>query len=311
MNERTGKIYFIHEGKEAYPEIAAYKAFFAGAYETQDLHPRKVEEVKDLGRSVAWHIMGFYPKRPRAALVVHDYRSLSVGRTRWIKDRIKRYGNARPDVRIFQNAAMRDAMGFRDNVATTLLPMGVSPEILSFREEEKGEPIFDFCYMGAMSAERKTEEMIDSFLRRYGGSKTFVLYGTPEPFLLERYKNHKNIIFAGRLPQRELFPALRRARAAVNYFPVHAPHSLQTPTKLLEYAALGLRILSNEQPQSRLVCEKHGVRSLWGSPRDMFAAAPDALDWETNETVDPSSFLWPGVIARSGIAALIEKEGRA
>lgn len=307
MKQGLKKIVFIHEGKEAYPEIDAYRAFFAGAYETQVVSPSEVAALPDLAQTICWFVMGFYPSRPKAGLVVHDYRSLSIGRLWWLKDRLKRWGNARPDLRLFQNSSMQSDLGFASDVPTAYLPMGVPPEILAFAEEPAAKAECDFCYIGVMSAERRTELMLDSFLKRFGGSKSFCLYGRPEPALVQRYKAHANIQFAGRLPQPELFARLRRARVAVNYFPLHHPHNRQTPTKLLEYAALGLRILCNEQNQSRAAAEAYGIACSWGPAEDMFRDVPDDLNWPANETLDASPFLWPGVIARSNIAALLEK----
>lgn len=306
MTPSFQKIYFIHKGKEAYPEIAAYRSFFEGSFETQEIHPKKLAEQPDLARSICWHIMGFYRARLPAGLIIHDYRSLSVGKLHSLKDRIKGRLNATPDIRVYQNEAIQKALGIRDSIPSVFLPMGAPPEILSFRKAAP-PPAFDFCYIGALSAERRTREMLDSFLRRYGKTKTFHLYGQPESCLVKRYQKHQNIVFEGKLPQKELFSVLRRARVAVNYFPNHAPHKDQTPTKLLEYAALGLRILSNEQPQSRLTSRKYGIHSLWGPAEDMFRNGPDVLDWQDNEDLDPAPFLWPDVIASSGLSALIDK----
>jgi len=99
---------------------------------------------------------------------------------------------------------------------------------LDFRDEEK-EKSHDFVYIGAMSAERRTNLMLDSFLGRYGSAKTFLLLGLPESTIVKRYSEHPNIIFAGRKSQPEVFRLLQLSRCAVNYFPVHYPHVLQTP----------------------------------------------------------------------------------
>ncbi|MFA6279340.1 MAG: hypothetical protein WC612_00920 [Bdellovibrionales bacterium] len=306
---RFSKIIFVHGGREAYPEIAAYRAFFASRYETAEERPHSSALAFDLSQTIVWMIMGFYPKKPPAGFVIHDYRSLSIGRLWRIKDWVKRMANAKPDVRIFQNEAMAKAMGFGDGVPTFFLPMGVPPFVASCRAKAKESYDCDFCYIGVMSAERRTQEMIDSFLKRFGSAKIFHLYGEPEPFLGELYKENTNIVFKGRQSQQAVFAALTRARAAVNYFPNHHPHRLQTPTKLLEYAALGLRIACNEQPQSRLTSQQYGIHCWWGVAQDMFALMPDELTWPDNQLFDPAPLLWPSVIERSGIAALLETEG--
>lgn len=307
MLSRIKKIYFIHEGKEAYPEIAAYRSFFADHFETQEVRPSEVCALCDLSSSICWYIMGFHKARPNAGLVIHDYRSLSIGRFWFIKDQIKRLLNAKPDIRIFQNAEMQKALCLNDNVPTLFLPMGVPEFILDYRPEKKPAPDHDFCYIGVMSKERCTTLMIDSFLRRFGGTKSFLLFGLPEEEIVQKYHAHKNVIFMGRKPQQEVFTSLARTRVAVNYFPNHNPHKLQTPTKLLEYAALGLRILCNEQPQSRSVAARYGLSCHWGSATDMFAAVPEELYWPDNSSFDPRPLLWPEVIATSGIKEAIDR----
>ncbi len=306
---RFSKIIFVHGGKEAYPEIAAYRAFFDGLYETMEMPFASLAQAGDLTHGIVWMIMGFYPKRPPAGLVIHDYRSLSVGRLWRIKDWVKRRANAKPDFRIFQNEAMEKAMGFEDGVTTLFLPMGVPPFVATHRAKTEETHDCDFCYIGVMSAERRTQSMIDSFLERFGASKSFHLYGEPESFLVERYKEKTNIVFKGRQNQQTVFEALARARVAVNYFPNHHPHRLQTPTKLLEYAALGLRIACNEQPQSRQTSQRYGLECWWGAAHDMFASMPEDLVWEDNRAFDPAPLLWPRVIEKSGIAALLKEKG--
>jgi len=302
------KIYFIHEGKEAYPEIAAYRAFFAGTFATQEVHPDEVDRLPDLATSICWFIMGFYCKRPKAALVIHDYRSLSIGVLWPIKDLVKRIFNAKPDIRIFQNREMQAALGLADSVPTVFLPMGVPDFIVDYRLTERPAPTHDFCYIGVMSMERQTYLMLDSFLKRFGSHKSFHLYGVPEQAIVDRYRPYSNIVFKGRKTQPEVFHALQSTRVAVNYFPNHNPHKLQTPTKLIEYAALGLRILCNEQPQSRLVAATCGLSCLWGAAKDMFADVPEELTWPDNGSFDPKGLLWPAVIENSAIADQIARK---
>ena len=298
---RSGKIYFVHDGKAAYPELAAYKRYFDGSYTAEELSQDEVRTRSDLSESICWHMMGFYPKALPAKLVIHDYRSLSVGRFRSLKDRMKGMFNASPDLRIFQNEPMRKAMGFSDAVPTLLLPMGVPEFVSASRRESAAGSTGPYCYIGAMSAERKTHLMIDSFIKRFGSEKIFSLYGDPEPYLVDRYKDHQNIEFLGKFPQDILFNKLKAAAACVCYFPNHYPHLLQTPTKLLEYAALGQRIIANKQAISLETAKTYGIACLWGDTEDMFAGAPDSATWEDNIDTDYALFTWPEVIRKSGV----------
>jgi len=55
---------------------------------------------------------------------------LSVGGTAGLKDIAKRYLNARPNLRIFQNTRQQDIMKFNDDVPSVILPMGALPALL-------------------------------------------------------------------------------------------------------------------------------------------------------------------------------------
>lgn len=301
------KIYFVHEGKAIYPELPAYAQFLSDGYECEQISLKKLLGKEDLAEAICWMMMGHYPQKIKARLVIHDYRSLSVGKLHWVKDKIKKYTNAVPDLRIYPNKAIEAVMGFSDHVPHFYIPVGIADYAkdyvaLSFEEKE-----CDFCYIGVMSNERKISLILDSFLKRFGTTKTFHLYGVPEDSLEQRYKAHRNIVFKGKRPQKEVFESLKKARVAVNYFPNYFPHTLQTPTKLLEYGALGMRILSNDQPQSRLSCEQYGIQCLWAESKDMFQSVPDELSWPDNNGLDPTPMLWPSILTESDVIAQLQR----
>lgn len=292
-------IQFVHEGKAAYPEVAALKTYFgARGYDCEAVHPREV--TGDASRkTVCWHMMGLYPRRLPSTMTIHDYRSLSVGRFARAKDRLKRLLNASPDIRIFQNQEIRAAMGFPEDERTIYIPMGV-PGFFIENRAPAGRKSADFVYIGSMLAERRCELMLDSFLKRFGDRKTFDLYGPRNEQLEANYDSNPNIRFHGVVPQGDLPAILNQAHAAVCYFPMHYPHLLQTPTKLMEYAALGMRVLANDHPQSRITAARYGLECEWGASADMFAGVSDALDWPDNMAVDPSPMVWEAVISASG-----------
>jgi glycosyltransferase involved in cell wall biosynthesis len=309
MEGRVDRILFIHEGKAAYPDIAAYKTYFQDRFRVEEASPETARSDAGLADSICWHMMGFYRTRIPAASVIHDYRSLSVGMGRRAKDWVKARFNHRPDLRIYQNESIKRALGINDDVPEIFLPMGVPDFILRYRQSEPrtGQRRSDFCYIGSMLPERRIDRMIDSFLARYGSAKVLSLYGQPSPDLVSRYQKNANVEFAGTLPQSELFSTLGSYSAAVCYFPNHYPHILQTPTKLLEYAALGMRIIANEQPQSRIAAEQYGIVCHWGPADDMFKNAPEQVDWADNASLDPEPMLWSSVIRASGVDAMLDR----
>lgn len=298
------RIIFVHEGKAAYPDVAACKSHFEDRYIVEERTPAEVADGS-AGDAVLWYMMGFHVRRPPALATIHDYRSLSVGRGRRLKDRLKRMFNYEPTLRLYQNRAIKQALGFGDSVPELFLPMGVPNDIASYRGAATAGD--DYCYMGSMLPERQVELMIDSFLKRFGAARRLTLFGAAPAALVQRYRSHANIVFSGMLPQPELFGRLGDFGAAVCYFPNHYPHVLQTPTKLLEYAALGMRIIANEQPQSRQSAAQYGIACHWGPAADMFAGAPDGFDWPDNAGLDPTPLLWGSVIRESGVEAALAR----
>ena len=304
------KLIFVHAGKAAYPEVDAGIRHFSEVFETKQLGVEAVRHEPGLEAATCWHIMGLYRERLRARRIVHDYRSLSIGFGRTIKDRLKARFNHRPDLRVYQNQDIRSAMKFDDGVPELLIPMGVPDWIVQSRVDKLApKPSdgsgYDFCYIGSMMPERRIDLMIDSFLRRFGTRYALHLYGQPNRQLLRKFESRSNIVFAGTRPQKTLFSELTRFSAAVCYFPNHFPHLLQTPTKMLEYAALGMRIIANEHPQSRLASAQYGIDCQWGPSADMFAGAPDDVAWPDNTTLDPSPMLWSSVFQQSGVDAKV------
>lgn len=297
---------FVNEGKAAYPDVAACMDYFRARFDVRDVAPAIAAAMPDIGRAICWHMMGLYPKRLDCALTIHDYRSLSVGRGRKLKDIVKRVTNARPDIRLFQNDAIRRALRFTQDDRTRFLAMGVPMQFINERRLAE-LPTSDFVYIGSMLAERRCERMLDSFISRFGTAKRFDLYGPRNAALEQRYRGWGNIQFHGLIAQSELPRKLKAARVGVAFFPDHYPHVLQTPTKLMEYAALGMRVLANEHPQSRLTAAQYGLTCQWGSIDDLFAAVSDALDWDDNMAVDPAPMAWPAVIAASKVDELIKR----
>ncbi|MEO6388714.1 MAG: hypothetical protein ABIT16_03350 [Croceibacterium sp.] len=298
-------IRFVHEGKAAYPDVTAFRSYFQKDYLTLENSPEEVRAASDLDRAICWHIMGFYPRKLGSAISIHDYRSLSVGRLRRTKDLLKRWLNADPDLRLFQNDAMRRALGFPHDGRTFYLPMGV-PQL--FIDQRMSTPIksTDFVYIGSLLPERRCELMLDSFVARFGNRRRIDLYGPPNPDLERRYRTSNTITFHGLIAQDRLPAILNAARVGVCYFPLHYPHLLQTPTKLMEYGALGMRILANEHPQSRLTAKTYGLNCEWGSTDDLFAHVPEDLMWPDNMGVDPGLMAWPAVIGASGVEPALQ-----
>ena len=145
------QIFIIHNGKANYPEIAAYREYFASEYEVLDGDLDAYQAIENKSNCIAWCIMGFFPNKIEAKQVIHDYRSLSVGRLPALKDQVKRIFNAKPNLRIFQNTIMEDAMAFNDGIGSCILPMGVPEYIFELAKEKSRKYLAKYCYIGEIS----------------------------------------------------------------------------------------------------------------------------------------------------------------
>ena len=296
-------IHFYHEGKALYPDILAYRSFFDDLCSTSEGLATEVPQEVKPEMLILWYMMGFYPRRPVARLFVHDYRSLSVGRARRLKDFVKWAFNAKPDLRIYQNELIRDALGFRKDEGSVLIPMGV-PSWTFDLKWCKQSTTHDFGYVGAINVERGFREALRSFVQAYHGSRSWLLIGPVEQSLLEEFVAAPGLEFTGRLPQGKALERLLSTRCGVALFPSHAPHCWQTPTKLLEYAALGMPILANDSPMNVRTIKLHGINAIVRSG-NLFDGEFEPSNLPANDASRFRHLDFRSVIENSGVAEAI------
>ena len=236
-------LFILHPGKANYPDIDAYKDYFKKQYNVIDGVLLDYEKIRNKAEVILWCIMGFYPTKLEAKFVIHDYRSLSVGKFTKLKDLTKKLCNVKPNLRIFLNPEVERIMGFNDKIPSCLLDMGVPKWIFDIKPVSKIKGTF--CYIGEMSLERGFDKVIDSFLTNKKDGQTFVLVGDPDIEIFESYEEESSLIFTGKVPQKEALEIVKSCENAVCFIPYHRPYCFQTPTKLLEYAALGMNIICN------------------------------------------------------------------
>ncbi|QBY55517.1 glycosyltransferase [Cupriavidus oxalaticus] len=306
----TRSVFILHPGKANYPEVPAYSSHLAEwGFRVASGTLEDFERLPDRPDTILWAIMGFYRQDMPAAYVIHDYRSLSVGRLVQLKDLAKRYLNAKPNLRIFQNDRQRQLMRFNDGIPSILLPMGIPDWIFKpeFSAPKVGDPIADFCYIGDMSRERHFDMVLKAFERSFANSGyKLMLIGQPEPQIHAKFGSVPGIHFAGRFPQQDALRLVARSRAAICYFPYHRPHCYQTPTKLLEYAALGKPIICNDAPANLECCKQLNIESIV-TGADIFGSLTGeqlALA-KPNDRERFKELTWQTVINRSGIQAFL------
>lgn len=294
-------IFILHPGKANYPEISAYHSYFSEKFNVTSGTLEQYSFLKDKKNTILWCIMGFYPKKIEAKYVIHDYRSLSVGKFPKTKDKIKKIANTKPNLRIFQNQLMENVMCFTDGTPSILLPMGV-PDWIFELTPDPNLPKGTYCYIGEISRERGMDRVIEAFTKNMPTDQTLVLVGHPEETIHEKYKNIENIIFTGKMPQQEALKIVLNCEYTICRIPTRYPYCYQMPTKYLEYAALGKPILCNDCPSNRMAFKEVTSKAFFVAD-DIFSnftiqATSKAV--QKNNTY-PTEISWSNTIKKSNI----------
>ncbi len=250
-------VHFIHSGSAYLPELSAYATHLNALGHSSQVHAR-ADTVPDDAAMVWWicgHVSRAHSLHLHRSVHVHEYASASVPPGAWLKDRIKQHTHPRPHHRIFQSEWVRQRMGLLDPVPYSLRDMGV-PEHF-FTAQAHGAAEFDLVYLGAMSRLMSfgpTLHAIDQAGLR------LLLIGDVPTELQSRLQALRHVHCTGRIPHSEVPTQLLRARAGLNLMPPVLPLTEQTSTKLLEYLALGLPVVSNDYPWARRMAQYHDSR---------------------------------------------------
>ncbi|RYF06873.1 MAG: glycosyltransferase [Comamonadaceae bacterium] len=242
-------IHFIHPGRSYLPELAAYEAFLQARGHAALIHtePHSVPEQA----TVMWWMCGAVPSdvtaRHPQAWQVHEYASASVPPLAWVKDRAKAWYQPRPQYRIFQNEWIKERMGFKDAVPYEYRDMGISPGFPNACGVPRA-PTYDFVYLGDMHRLIRFRSLLQG-LEQAG--RSILLVGDMPADLRNWLDGRPFATMAGRVPHSEVAALLTSARYGLNLVPDEAPYNQQTSTKLLEYCAAKLPVVSTDYPWVR------------------------------------------------------------
>ena len=181
--------------------------------------------------------------------------------------------------------------------------MGVPDWIFSLECNKNGSlPGGTYCYVGEITRERGFMSFIADYLSARRSSETLVLVGTAEKEIFDRYGDSQGLIFTGRLPQRDALAVVRNCEYAISTIPYCRPYNVQTPTKLLEYAALGQRIICNDSPSNLMAIRELGIQCMVTGPR-LFSGIGDLRNKAVpaNNPSILTHLRWGHVIAASGV----------
>ncbi|MBF7072244.1 glycosyltransferase [Glaciecola sp. MH2013] len=246
-------ICFIEPGKSYLPELEAYTQFLSN-FDIKVSRHTSVEQVPD-DAGVIWIICGKAPTIPKrfknTPIVVHEYASASVGRFAFLKDKLKRLLHPKPTYRIFLNKWVERQFNFKDKVPSFYRDMGV-PDY--FFNTEHSEKTYDFIYVGETSRLLAFHAEL-SALNQAG--KSLAIIGSFDKSVEDLVSTLPHVELLGRKKQSEIPYFLSRAKTGLNLMPTERPYVYQTATKVYEYLAAGLPILSNSYQWIDDLASKH------------------------------------------------------
>lgn len=227
------------------PEIEIYKSFLEKKGVIVDIkNISKVnKEIKEY--NIIWNFMGIDLKKySQNQYIIHDYRSASSRCFPKIRDKIKIIINVKPNLRIFLNKDLEKYYNFKDNIKSLNIDMGIND--LFFHIDKKIAKKYKFVYLGEINKRRGINKLLEWFVKSEFKNESFLLIGPYDLKIYKKYKKYKNLNFLGKIKYKEVPEYLSLCEYAFNIIPNRFPFNFQTSTKLLEYLALNLKVISNK-----------------------------------------------------------------
>lgn len=164
------------------------------------------------------------------------------------------------------------SMGVPDEKLTPV-PMGVSLEMFPYEQKkvfpELSKDYKGVLYLGTLMKVRRMDFLIRVFekvLNEVPNAKLYMVGGSEDPadekFLMDEAAKlgiGHAIVFTGFLPRQEALHHVKKADVCVSpFYPTPILNST-SPTKLIEYMAMGKAVVANDHPEQRLIIEESGA----------------------------------------------------
>lgn len=298
------KILFIRSPNAYLPEIDAYIKYFNTTKDFIAYDVSCIDEFRTLNNfDIIWEFKGFGGIKVKEQILVHEYASLSTGRFPKSKNLIKSRFNYIPNIRIFLNQEVKSNLYFRDNIKYCYRDMGIDQ---NFIITDKVKKEFDFVYVGLINKDREMDKFLHIFSQRPNGK--LCLIGDVEMDIYSKFKNNTDITFLGRVKYDDVPKLAAKANYGINYIPDKFPYNIQTSTKLLEYLALNLKIITTDYQWVR---NFEIQNDSWFYKLDYHNLQFDIDDINQHKfrsNFKSNNFLWNTVIKRSGIEDILRSK---
>ncbi len=294
------KIAFIANEIAIWPDIEAYCLFFENlGFETK-VFRYTPNELELSPFSIEWHFMGkdFSPKNENR-LKINEYCSQSMPPYVGMKNFLKRVLFQKADIRVFQNETIAQAFGFKGKVFYR--DMGISESFFNFQVTNENKK-FDFIYPGTVTSSRPIKQLIKVFQENFEHKNLLILGIISDEF---KKLASQNIILNGPVPNHEVPIWLSQTEYGINLADQY-PLDNQTSTKILEFSAMNLKILSTE---SRWVddFEKKTNASIFRLKSDFSNLNQTELEKFSFKNGEVSDYKWDNIFATEHFKALVRE----
>lgn len=239
------KLLLLKTERAMLPEIEVYKSFLEKKNILVDI--KSISEINEKieNYNIIWNFMGTDLKKySKNQYIIHDYRSASSRCFPKLRDKIKKIINIKPNIRIFLNKDLEKYYNFKDNIKTLNIDMGIND--LFFKVDKKINKKYKFVYLGEINKRRESDKLLKWFIESEFKKENFLLIGPYDLEIYNKYNKYNNLIFLGKIKYKEVPEYLSLCEYAFNIIPNKFPFNFQTSTKLLEYLALNLKVISNK-----------------------------------------------------------------
>lgn len=291
------KILLLRSENAFLPEIDAYIDYFQKTSEFIAYDSSKIKDEYSINDfDVIWEFKGVGGIKSKNHILIHDYASLSTGSLAKVKNLAKKMLNYKPNLRIFLNEFVQKEFKFNDNIDYCYRDMGINEAFLNVNNNYKE---YDFVYTGSISKSRNMDKLLKKFNNNNIGK--ICLVGNVDDDIYNEYKYNKDIIFTGKVDYLDVPNIASKAIYGLNFIPDKYPYNLQTSTKLLEYLALGLNIVTTDYKWAREFERMQGCSFYKIDSKDIDINMKDIENYEFVSNFNEDCFLWDNIIKKSDI----------
>lgn len=293
-------ILFLRSERAYLPEIDAYINYFN---KTEGFKAYDSSKLKDFNLNefdIVWEFKGFGGIKMRNQVLVHEYASLSTGMFPLLKNKLKASINSKPDLRIFLNENVKAGFKFNDNIDYCYRDMGIDEKFIQVRNSYKE---YEFVYVGSICKNRGIDKLLKGFTEKNNGK--ICLIGDIEDDIYHKYKNNRDIIFTGKIPYAEVPEIASKAIYGINYIPDKYPFNIQTSTKLLEYLALDLKVITTDYKWIRQFEKQHNCSFFKLDSLNLEFNIDKIEKHEFKSNFKAEEFLWDNIIEKAGLKKML------